>query len=70
MRNNTLICDKCGDKDDATAESFSVAIKRYTDAAGSSDTRTQDFDLCSKCKGQFIKYIVNLYVDFMTNGGL
>ena len=65
MKNEILICDRCGEKNDSTTERFKVCIEKYTDAAGSSDTRTQDFDLCSGCKSILIKQIINNHLNYM-----
>ncbi len=43
-------CDMCSKKDASGVVSFGVAIERYQDGAGSTDTRDAQFDLCAGCQ--------------------
>lgn len=53
-----LLCDRCGEKI-PNNYTTSIAYKRYTDAAGDSDTAYAEGDYCDKCLTKFLSFILS-----------
>jgi hypothetical protein len=54
---NVIDCDLCGAKESVIPRvgEFSVAVDRYTDAAGSMDTNYENVDMCPTCTAKALK---------------
>jgi hypothetical protein len=57
MRETIFKCDCCKQKSDI--QPMSIAIGRYTDASGSRDTETVDFELCVHCMGLLVNSLLS-----------
>lgn len=56
MQETIYICDCCKAK--ADVQQMSIAIRSYTDNAGSRDTENVDFELCVGCMGRFALHLL------------